>query len=156
MEKSTNRNKGAGKELSKIRVLAIAIMLNEGRKLTVTDILRRLDLQYDIQADRKTIYSDIQSIDKFIPIDAISGKGGGYIKHDFGMGTLGSVSEAIKGGVTMENENISNGCPYNIGATCDPKKGNCERCGWNPAVSQQRLAKFCEKHGIKLPVTNEK
>ena len=83
MEKSTNRNKGAGKELSKIRVLAIAIMLNEGRKLTVTDILRRLDLKYDIHADRKTIYSDIHAIDKLIPIESTTGRNGGYKKIDF-------------------------------------------------------------------------
>lgn len=56
----------------------------------------------------------------------------------------------------MDQENIGQGCPYAKGPVCDPKKGNCERCGWTPAVSQQRLAKFCEKHGIKLPVTNEK
>ena len=71
------------RENSKIRVLAIAKMLNEGRKITSTEIQRRLDLQYDIQVDRKTIYSDICAIDRFIPIETIPGSGGGFKKWNF-------------------------------------------------------------------------
>lgn len=67
----------------KIRLLAVAKILNEGRRVKVGDILRRLELQYDIQADRKTIYSDVYAINRFIPIDAIPGKNGGYQKCDF-------------------------------------------------------------------------
>ena len=74
----------------KVRILAVAKMLSEGRRINSSDILRRLDLEYDIQADRKTIYSDICAIDKFIPIDLIPGKYGGYKKYD--------VMEALKDG----------------------------------------------------------
>ena len=148
------RQKAASKEQGKVRILAIAFMLNEGRLISSTDILRRLDLQYDIQVDRKTIYSDIQAIDKLIPIDVIPGKGGGFIKSNLGTGPFGSVT--VKGGATMEEENNGQHCPYNEGTICDPKTRKCATCGWNPAVSQQRLAEFCEKHGIKLPMTNEK
>lgn len=66
----------------KIRILAVAKMLNEGRRMTSTDILRRLDLQYDIQVDRKTIYDDICAIDKFVPINVKGGRNGGYQKYD--------------------------------------------------------------------------
>ena len=76
------------REESKIRVLAIAKMLNEGRKITATEILRRLDLQYDIQCDRKTIYKDICAIDRIMPIEVITGKCGGYRKYN-GLGGMG-------------------------------------------------------------------
>lgn len=78
------------KSQTKIRVLAVAKMLKEGRRITATEILMRLDKEYDIQADRKTIYSDIYAIDRFIPIDAVSGKNGGYKVYD--------VMEACKDG----------------------------------------------------------
>ena len=70
------------KSKTKTRVLAVAKMLNEGRRITSKDIIRRLDLQYDIQVDRKTIYSDILAIDRFIPIDTRPGRCGGYKKID--------------------------------------------------------------------------
>ena len=70
------------KENTKTRVLAIERMLREGRRLTYTEILRRLDLQYDIQADRKTIYADMHAIDRFMPLDVTTGPYGGYKKYD--------------------------------------------------------------------------
>lgn len=82
MSKINQRQKALSKEQSKIRVLAIERMLSEGRKLTSTEILRRLDLQYDIKADRKTIYSDICAIDRFMPLEITAGKNGGYQKYD--------------------------------------------------------------------------
>lgn len=66
----------------KIRILAVAKMLSEGKMLTASQIIRRLDLQYDIQVDRKTIYSDICAIDRFIPIELKAGRFGGYKKYD--------------------------------------------------------------------------
>ncbi len=74
---------GAHKEESKIRLIAVAKMVNEGRKVTSKEIMRRLELQYDIQADRKTIYSDIAAIDRFIPIQVMTGKKGGFKKWRF-------------------------------------------------------------------------
>jgi predicted DNA-binding transcriptional regulator YafY len=76
------RNKGASKEQSKIRVLAIERMLDEGHLITAQEIQRRLDLQYDMQASLKTIYDDIYAIDRFIPLEVKTGFGGGYKKCD--------------------------------------------------------------------------
>ena len=73
---------------TKIRILAVAKIINEGRKVPASDIMRRLDMQYDIQADRKTIYSDICAIDRFCPIKVIPGRFGGYQKFDFGWGGI--------------------------------------------------------------------
>ena len=81
-DKVDQRNRGASKEQCKIRVLAIERMLNEGRKITSIEIQQRLDLQYGIQASRKTIYNDISAIDRFMPIEVITGFGGGFKKHN--------------------------------------------------------------------------
>ena len=83
MAKVDQRNKGFSKEQSKIRVLAIAKMINEGRRLKSSEILRRLELQYDIKVDRRTIYSDMYAIDRIMPIDVMPGRNGGYKKCDF-------------------------------------------------------------------------
>ncbi len=72
------RQKALSKEQSKIRVLAIERMLMEGKRVTASEIQRRLDLLYDIQVDRKTIYTDIYAIDRFIPIEVSTGSNGGY------------------------------------------------------------------------------
>ena len=29
-------------------------------------------------------------------------------------------------------------CPYNEGCECNPKKRDCENCGWNHAVAEKR------------------
>lgn len=83
MIENRHQQRAASKEQSKIRVLAIERMLAEGRKITARDIQSRLDLHYDIQVDRKTIYSDISAIDRFIPIEVIGGRYGGYKKYNF-------------------------------------------------------------------------
>ena len=66
------------KAYAKIRLLAVAKMLKEGRRISATEIIRRLDKEYDIYADHKTIYADIRAIDMFMPIDVVTGKNGGY------------------------------------------------------------------------------
>ena len=86
MNKAAQRRKALSKEQTKIRVLAVAKMINEGRRITASEILRRLELQYDIQAERKTIYGDIYAIDRFVPIDVKAGKNGGYQKREFSGG----------------------------------------------------------------------
>lgn len=68
----------AKSEDTKIRLLAVNRILSRGKRVTSAQILRELDLRYGIQADRKTIYSDIYAIDRFTPIDAACGRGGGY------------------------------------------------------------------------------
>ena len=67
---------------TKVRILAIAKMLNEGRRINTNEISRRLDLQYDIRVDRKTIYHDMYDIGRVIPIDVSYGPNGGYKKYD--------------------------------------------------------------------------
>lgn len=70
-KKSVNRD-------VKIRILAIERMLRKDRYITTTAILERLDLVYDIQVDRKTIYADMIAIDRFTPLEVKSGANGGY------------------------------------------------------------------------------
>ena len=53
----------------KRRLLAIERMLLPGDPLTLKDITRKLDLHYDIQADRKSIYDDIKALNYFMPIE---------------------------------------------------------------------------------------
>ena len=83
MARQNQHQKALSKEQTKIRVLAIAKMLNEGRRISASEIMRRLDLQYDIQVNRKTIYNDIYAIDRVMPIDVMPGRKGGYMKYDF-------------------------------------------------------------------------
>ena len=65
-------------EDDKIRVLAVERIIARGRKVTSTQILREPELRYDIKVDRKTIYSDIQAIDRFMPVEVTYGPGGGF------------------------------------------------------------------------------
>ena len=80
--KADKRKQGASREQSKIRVLAIERMLNEGRKVTAREIQQRLDRQHDIQVSCLTIYRDICAIDRFMPIEVTHGYGGGFKKYD--------------------------------------------------------------------------
>lgn len=68
----------AKKDDMKIRLLAVENMIRRGNKITMKQILSELDSKYDIQADRKTIYTDIYAIDRFIPIESTCGRNGGY------------------------------------------------------------------------------
>lgn len=86
MDSETKRRRALSREQSKIRILVIAKMLNEGRRLTARQILGRLQAQYDITVDRKTLYDDIAAIDKIMPIDVRTGRYGGYQKWSFGGG----------------------------------------------------------------------
>lgn len=104
MEKEAKMRKAQSKEQCKTRVLAVAKMLNEGRNVTTAEILRRLELQYGITAERKTIYNDISVIDKVMPIDIIPGRTGGYKKCDLQNGQ-DDENGFMEG--TMENKNQS-------------------------------------------------
>ena len=67
-------------EYGRIRILAIAKMLNEGERISISKILSRLESQYGIYADRKTIYTDLSAIGRFMPIDKKKGVNAGYKK----------------------------------------------------------------------------
>ena len=43
----------------KVRILAVAKMINEGRIITTTEIIQRLKLDYGIKVDRKTMFFDL-------------------------------------------------------------------------------------------------
>ena len=68
----------AKRETDKIRLLAVERIIARGERVSTKQILRELELHYDIQADRKTIYTDLQAIDRFMPLEVTVGAGGGY------------------------------------------------------------------------------
>jgi predicted DNA-binding transcriptional regulator YafY len=73
----------AKRETDKIRLLAVERIIARGERVSSSQILRELDLRYDIKADRKTIYADLQAIDRFMPMEATTGNGGGYKRIDW-------------------------------------------------------------------------
>lgn len=69
------------KDDSKIKTIAIYRMLESGRKMSAKEIMDTLEKHYGIVADRKTIYSDVQAVDKFFPIEYTSGRNGGFRRY---------------------------------------------------------------------------
>ena len=67
----------AKRDDSKIRLIAVYRMMESGEKLTSTQITSRLKSQFDIEVNKKTIYSDLMAIDRFIPLKVESGCSGG-------------------------------------------------------------------------------
>ena len=76
------RQSALSRENSKIRVLAIKMMLDGGGVISTRTIMRRLELQYGMRTDRKTIMSDVRAIDRITPVEVIAGPKGGYRKLD--------------------------------------------------------------------------
>lgn len=74
--------KATNKESCKIRVIAVYREIIIGKPINTKEILRRLKQKYGIVADRKTIYSDVAAINRFIPIKITAGPKGGYSIHD--------------------------------------------------------------------------
>ena len=72
----------AKREDSKIRLISVYRMMESGEKLTSAQIISRLKSQFDIEVDRKTIYSDLMAIDRFIPLRVECGHNGGAQKYD--------------------------------------------------------------------------
>jgi predicted DNA-binding transcriptional regulator YafY len=72
----------AKRDDSKIRLIAVYRMIENGEKLTSTQIINRLKSQFDIEVDRRTIYSDLMAINRFIPFQANRGCKGGAQKYD--------------------------------------------------------------------------
>ena len=56
---------------------------HEKNPVRASELIHMLEHQHGIRCDRKTIYSDIAAIDRFLPIDAQQGKYGGFRKHIF-------------------------------------------------------------------------
>lgn len=59
---------------TRVRLLAVERMICKIPQ-TVTQIIDRLECEYDITADRKTIYQDIAALTLFIPIIYVTNKG---------------------------------------------------------------------------------
>lgn len=57
-----------GKDAARTRLLAIERMFQTGKALTVREILRRLELEYDVVAERKSVYADIAELTMFMNI----------------------------------------------------------------------------------------
>ena len=51
----------------KLRILAIERMLSD-KGITVKEIIEKLENQYSISADRKTIYDDLNALTFFLPL----------------------------------------------------------------------------------------
>lgn len=71
------------RETDKIRLLAVERIIARGERVSSSQILRELEVRYDIIADRKTIYTDLQAIDRFMPLEVSVGPGGGYKRIDW-------------------------------------------------------------------------
>lgn len=70
---------------TKIRIIAVyRLLANSKRRLSCNDIIRHLERTFGIEADRRTIMSDIRSIDRFIPIISFEGRYGGYEVYSTG------------------------------------------------------------------------
>lgn len=73
----------SNRESCKKRVLLISMMLSKHRYISCNEIIRRLENTCGIKVDRKTIYNDINEINKVIPIEIKYGRFGGYRIMDF-------------------------------------------------------------------------
>lgn len=58
----------AKRDNTRERILAIERMFLPGQPLTTPQIIQSLDLKYDIQVGRKTVYQDIAVLGKFMNI----------------------------------------------------------------------------------------
>lgn len=68
-------------EYGKVRVLLVAGMLSYEKPISAAKILKRLKAR-GITCSRTTLYSDIASIDKVMPVEVIMGRNGGFIRVD--------------------------------------------------------------------------
>lgn len=63
---------------ARMRILAIERMLSTDKYIKAPEIIKRLDLLYNIHADRKVVYKDMYAIDRFIPLEMKPGNNGGF------------------------------------------------------------------------------
>lgn len=67
------------------------------------------------------------------------------------MANTGSLIRTEDGTATY----YKNSCKFNEGVDCSPIGRHCERCGWNPAVAQERLIKICKAEDFTMPKREE-
>lgn len=46
-------------------------------------------------------------------------------------------------------------CKYSSMIECQPSGRNCERCGWNPAVREERLRRAMKTQSYKVEVSQK-
>ena len=63
---------------ARMRILAIERMLRTDRYIKAPEIVRKLDLLYNIQTDRQVVYKDMYAIDRFMPLEMKQGNNGGF------------------------------------------------------------------------------
>ena len=63
----------ANKDTNKERLVVVMLVLQQNDAVTTSEILDRLRLRHDIDADRKTIYADIAEINRVVPVWKIYG-----------------------------------------------------------------------------------
>lgn len=66
----------------KKRILLVASFLRFDRVISCREIIRKLDLLWDMKCDRKTIYDDSRVINQITPVETIAGRNGGYRRVD--------------------------------------------------------------------------
>lgn len=77
-----SKTRAASKEWSKVRCLAISRILNYKQPLSAKNIIKKLQRQYGISAERKTIYNDIAAINRIVPVEVVYGSKGGFMYID--------------------------------------------------------------------------
>lgn len=71
------------KENTKVRVLAVYRILSNSRAvISSSEIMLELKSRYGITADRKTIFSDVAAINRFMPVRTVVGRHGGFAPWD--------------------------------------------------------------------------
>ena len=71
------------KENTKVRVLAVYRILSNSRAvISSSEIMLELKSRYGITADRKTIFSDVAAINRFMPVRTVAGRYGGFAPWD--------------------------------------------------------------------------
>ncbi len=53
---------------TKIRILEVERLFQKKKRLTVPQIKRILEIEYDLETDRKTLYDDIATLTRFMNI----------------------------------------------------------------------------------------
>ena len=134
----------AKKDDMKIRLLAIERILKVGQVITSSEILKELEGRFGITADRKTIYDDIRAISRIVPVECVSGKGGGY-----------RLQNVLVQEETHPFDKDGYICPYNQECRCQIV--DCSSCGWNPVVEKRRLNRILSQQGeINYAKRNQK
>ena len=54
---------------TKTRILAVERLFQRKKRLTVPQIKRILEIEYDLETDRKTLYDDIATLTRFMNIE---------------------------------------------------------------------------------------